>query len=169
MSLINGTGTSTFLRIEGAGSSPDVSSYTFPLCNENGGLKETWDWKGITHDLLSYKLVKKKHGYRVTWDFTFDDWADGATLIKFKGLKNSLDNGTRWNLRPRDDDQFAWRIFEVQCTSDNFEVVLDNTGEWHTGFHIQFQTTDLVSSIDWQLVNTDTVEYAVLLENIATP
>jgi len=69
MSLINGTGTSTFIRIEGAGSSPDVSTYTFPLCNENGGLKEGWEWKGIRHDLLSYKLSSKHHGYRLIWDF----------------------------------------------------------------------------------------------------
>jgi len=166
MTLILGTSKSLFLQISGR-----TNEIEFPLCNENGGLSESWEWKGITHELLSYKLVKKHHGYRLIWDFKFDDWADGETLMKFKTIKNSLDDGNRWNLRPRNEEQYLSRIFEIVCTSDNFDVVLDNAGEWHTGFHIQFKTKELVDSIDWTTVLpvTTPVEYGVLLENIATP
>lgn len=159
MSLINGTGTSKFTKIITDDSS-EVTSYEFPLCNENGGLKESWQEKYIEHELLSYKLVRKFHGYRIIWDFNFDDWADGDTLIKFRDLKNSLDNGSRWKLIPRNDEQFQLRAFEVICTSDNFDIILDSGMIWHTGFHIQFSSKELVNSIDWTLiVPEDTLIY----------
>lgn len=161
MTLINGTGTSLFIPLTGRNSEVSI-----PLCNENGGLKESWEWKGQRHELLSYKLSNKHHGYRIVWDFYFDDWADGETLMKFKNIKNSLDLNYRWLLRPRNDVQFFTRQYEVVCTSDNFDVILDNTLAWHTGFHIQFSTKNLVSSIDWNLTR-DAIEYAVLIENTA--
>lgn len=165
MTLILGTSTSLFIPLTGRGTQQE-----FPLCNENGGLTESWEWKGITHELLNYKLSKKHHGYRLVWDFKFDDWADGETLMKFKAVKNALDNGDRWLLRPRNEEQYYTRQYEIVCTSDNFDVVLDNAGLWHTGFHIQFKTKELIDNIDWTLVlpTTTAFEYAVLLENTAT-
>ncbi len=165
MSLINGTDKSIFLPIN----APGLRPIEFPLTNEGTGLKESWEGKGITHELLNYKLVKKHHGYRVSWTFGFSDWADGETLMKFKSIKNSLDAGGRWNLRPRNEEQFLSRVFEVVCKSDNFDVVNDSSGAWHTGFEIEFETVNLVPSIDWLLVlPTGTpIYYAVEIENVA--
>lgn len=163
MSLIFPIAKSLFIPIESR-----LGEIEFDLPNENGGLEIDWQGKGINHELLSYKLVTKHHGYRLVFDFTYDDWSDGSTHMKFKSLKNDLDAGARWKLRPRNVDQYATHMYEVICTSDNFKVANDSGGEWHTGFHIQFSTVELVDSIDWLIYVPDsTTEYAVLLENVA--
>ena len=169
MTLILGTSKSLFLRIRSGTDDPSTLEIEFPLCNENGGLKESWEWKSIQHELLSYKLSQKHHGYRIVWDFYFDDWADGETLMKFKQIKNSLDAGGTWNLRPRNEEQYLSRVFDVVCTSDNFDVVLDSGGMWHTGFHMQFKSRYLVDSIDWTtaLPVGDPIYYAIEIDNVA--
>lgn len=164
MALINGTDTSLFFPV-----STRDAEIEFPLTNENGGLQEDWEWAYIEHELSSYRLIQKHEGYRLIWDFNFDDWADGTTLMKFKALKNSMDLGIEWYLRPRNEDQYLWRYFKVICTSENFKVILDSTCEWHTGFHIQFKTVDIVGSIDWTLIipTITPIEYCALLDNFA--
>lgn len=161
MSLITGTGKSIFQPFTGR----STTAVEIPLTNSGRGLKETYTPLGKTHELLSYSLATRIDGWKINFEFGFDDYVKGTTLMKFKSILNGMQSGARYWLHPRSDNMI--RKYEVSYVKDNFDILLERGGTFHKGFKITFITTDKVDSLDWEIFVAPTV-MAVCLEDVAT-
>lgn len=166
MSIINGYSYSKFQIIDPNGREATIN-ISLPLTNLNGGLVETYDVRKIEHELIgldinnpAIEINQNIMGWFIMFDFSFQDFINGETLMLFKTIIEKAKIGRTIRLFPRSDEM--WRFYDVIFKSDNFSIGLRRGGsnvKYHKLFTASFMTKVMQTELNWQLTTTQETEY----------
>lgn len=159
MSIINGYSHSRFEIIGGAGGVVDL-----PLTNEQG-MVETTIVRKIRHELVSLngfgiKRVQQITGFDTIFDFHYESWVTGETLMKMRDIIHAAKAGSQLKLIPRIDE--PWRYYFVLLETENFQLALRKGGafcRYHRLPVFTFITEETEPELNWQISNTQETTY----------
>lgn len=134
-------------------------TYDLPLTNLQGRQIEHYDVVKVRHEVQSLDIdnpeitiLEKVLGYRISWDFSYSSYIEGADVVKMKNILDRYKQGYKLTLFPRVDE--LWRYFEVIPDNDTLSLGITSGGYsgGNDSWNFRFITKNLEQDLKLQVI-----------------